>query len=44
MPWSATITRRRASSEWPEFVCAENPNGYFPGKHAAIPTADKPDF
>jgi hypothetical protein len=25
-------------------ACAENPNGYFPGKKAAIPTADKPDF
>jgi hypothetical protein len=30
--------------EWPEFVCAENPYGYFPGKHATLPTADKPDF
>jgi len=44
MPWSATITRRRSSSEWPEFVCAENPHGYFPGKHAAVPAADRPDF
>jgi len=44
MPWSATITRRRSSSEWPEFVCVENPHGYFPGKHAAVPVADKPDF
>ena len=44
MPWSATITRRRSSSEWPEFVCVENPHGYFPGKHAAVPTADTPDF
>jgi hypothetical protein len=44
MPWSATITRRRSSSEWPEFVCPENPNGYFPEKHTAVPTADKPDF
>jgi hypothetical protein len=44
MPWSATITRRRSSSEWPEFVCAENPNGYFPEKRTALPIADKPDF
>jgi hypothetical protein len=44
MPWSATITRRRSSSEWPEFVCGENPNGYFPEKHTAVPVADKPDF
>jgi hypothetical protein len=44
MPWSATITYRRPLGEWPEFVCAENPHGYYPGKHAALPTADKPDF
>ena len=44
MPWSASITRRRTSSPWAEFVCAENPHGYFPGKHAEVPTADKPDF
>jgi hypothetical protein len=44
MPWSATITYRRPLGEWREMVCAENPNGYFPGKKAAIPTADKPDF
>jgi hypothetical protein len=46
-PWSATITYRRplsSSGDWPEFVCAENPYGYFPGKKAAIPTAAKPDF
>ena len=43
-PWSATITYRRPLGEWPEFVCAENPYGYFPGKHATLPTADKPDF
>ena len=44
MPWSATITYRRPLGEWREMVCAENPHGYFPGKKAAIPTADKPDF
>jgi hypothetical protein len=44
MPWSASITRRRSLSVWTEFVCAENPHGYFVGKNAAIPTADKPDF
>jgi hypothetical protein len=46
-PWSAMITYRRPSAPlgaWPEFVCAENPHGYFPGKHAGVPTADKPDF
>ena len=47
MPWSATIIYRRPTvplGEWPEYVCADNPHGYFPGKHAAIPEADKPDF
>jgi hypothetical protein len=43
-PWSAAISYRRPLGEWNEMVCAENPNGYFPGKHAAVPTADKPDF
>ena len=47
MPWSATVTYRRPLSTlggWPEFVCAENLYGYFPGRRAAIPTADRPDF
>jgi len=43
-PWSAAVSYRRPFGEWNEMVCAENPNGYFPGKHAAVPTADKPDF
>jgi hypothetical protein len=46
-PWSATITYRRPTSplgQWPEIVCAENPHGYFPGKHADIPVATKPEF
>jgi hypothetical protein len=43
-PWSAAISYRRPLGEWSEMVCAENPNGYFPGKNAALPTADKPDF
>jgi hypothetical protein len=43
-PWSAAISYRRPLGEWPEIVCAENPHGYYPGKHAAVPTADKPDF
>jgi hypothetical protein len=49
MPWSATITYRpglnwrgtSGATEWPEVVCAENPN---PHEYAAIPRADKPDF
>ena len=43
-PWSAAISYRCPLGEWPEMVCAENPNGYFHGKQAAVPTADKPDF
>jgi hypothetical protein len=49
-PWSATMTYRRPLSplgQWPEVVCSENANGYEgydPGKKAAVPTADKPDF
>lgn len=43
-PWSAAISYRRPLGEWPEMSCAESPHGYFPGKDAAVPTADKPDF
>jgi hypothetical protein len=44
MPWSASVSYRRPSGEWPEIVCAENPNGHVPGENAAVPTADRPDF
>jgi hypothetical protein len=44
MPWSARIIYQRPLGDWPEMICAENPNGYFPGKKAAIPIANKPDF
>jgi hypothetical protein len=43
-PWSAAITYQRPLGAWPEFVCAENPHGYFTGRDTAVPTADKPDF
>jgi hypothetical protein len=43
MPWSATLTFRRALDEWRELVCAENTE-WFPGTYSAIPVADKPDF
>ena len=32
----------RASGDWPEHVCAENPNEI--SRRAAIPVAEKPDF
>src|ERR1700730_12975956 len=44
MPWSATVTYRRALGEPFEWVCAENPHKYNTEKDAAVPTADKPDF
>jgi len=44
MPWSATVTYRRALGEWPEYVCAENRHEYYAGKDTAVPTAEKPDF
>jgi hypothetical protein len=42
-PWKALVTYRRAASEWPEYICAENllePDG-VPRK---VPTAEVPDF
>jgi hypothetical protein len=44
MPWTATVTYRRALGEWPEIVCAENRHEYYTGKDTAVPTAEKPDF
>ncbi len=51
MPWTATITYRRAlRKEWNERICAENIAGYYAGvqyysdKDARVPTADTPDF
>jgi hypothetical protein len=44
-PWSATITYRRPSlAEWPEYICAENPQEYYRGTETRLPTATKPDF
>jgi hypothetical protein len=43
MPWSATVTFRRAFDERLELVCAENPE-WYPGTYSKVPTAEKPDF
>ena len=43
MPWSATLTFRRALDEWRELVCAENTQ-WYPGTYSEVPTANKPDF
>jgi hypothetical protein len=44
MPWSATVTYRRAVGEWPEIVCAENLHSTYVTKDSAVPRADTPDF
>jgi hypothetical protein len=43
VPWSATVTFRRALDERLELVCAENLL-WYPGETSAVPRADKPDF
>ena len=43
MPWSATLTFRRALDEWRELICAENTQ-WYPGIYSEVPTANKPDF
>jgi hypothetical protein len=32
MPWSATMTYRRAAGAWPEFVCSENIRSTITGR------------
>ena len=44
MSWSASMTYRRASGAWPEFVCSENIHEYYAGKEAEVPRAGRPDF
>ena len=43
MPWSATVTFRRALDEWGELVCTENIR-WSPGRDSTVPQADRPDF
>jgi hypothetical protein len=43
MPWSATVTLRRALDERLELVCADNVL-WYPGMHSAVPIAGKLDF
>jgi hypothetical protein len=43
MPWSATITMRRAFDDPQELVCADN-TMWHPGTYSAVPMAEKPDF
>jgi hypothetical protein len=43
MPWSATMTYRRAAGQWPEYVCSENTNEYTT-RETSVPRAEKPDF
>ena len=44
MPWTATITYRRALRSWTDLICAENLNEPTARKESAVPTAIKPDF
>jgi hypothetical protein len=44
MPWSATVTYGRGSTDWPETVCAENIQEYYNNKESDVPRADRPDF
>ncbi len=43
-PWSATVTYRKAGSQWQEQVCAENTFEYYAAKETSVPRANKPDF
>ncbi len=43
MPWSASVTYRRAAGDWVERICAENTHVYY-SKDMAVPTAAEPDF
>jgi hypothetical protein len=44
MPWSATVTYRRALGTVLENICAENLRGIYVHKDSAVPRADRPDF
>ena len=44
MPWSATVTYRRALGVMPAMVCAENLRATYVAKDSAVPRAEKPDF
>ena len=41
-PWSGRVTYRRVVGDWPEALCAENPQ--FSSTDAVVPTAHTPDF
>jgi hypothetical protein len=43
-PWSATVTYRKAGSQWQEQVCAENTFEYYAAKETAVPRANRSDF
>jgi hypothetical protein len=42
-PWSAGISYRRPSGEWPEMACADNPRDLV-GRTLELPQSSKPDF
>lgn len=44
MPFGATVTFGRGTSDWPETVCAENTHEYYANKESEVPAASAPDF
>jgi hypothetical protein len=44
VPWSASMTYRRAAEGWPEYVCSENRYEYYSGRESNVPHADAADF
>ncbi len=42
-PWSALVTYRPATGDWPEAVCAENPRD-ISGAETPVPIAQRQDF
>ena len=42
-PWSALITYRPVTGDWPEAVCAENPRD-ISGSGMSVPVAERFDF
>ena len=43
-PWSAAVTYLPTTTQWSEYICAENVHDHFSGTTAAVPFAKQPDF
>ena len=42
--WSAAVTYLPTTTEWSEYICAENVQDYFSGTTVGVPFAEQPDF